>query len=358
MYFDITPKTKITDLFGRGYVVDSIINSLRDPAVRIVVLEGLRRTGKTSVMNVVLNEIKEKKIKIDVRGAPYYDRKEFMQYVVESVKQEIGTTLFEKLIKLISQIKISYKDLSASFFLNIEKNFILFFENLNKQLEKKGKIFILAFDEVQLLSKINFDAQIAAIFDNCRQIKLILTGSEIGLVEGFLGKRNANSLLFGRAFIEIKIKKLTDEEVSSFLKAGFVQIEKTISLKEITDIIGVLDGIIGWSTHYGWLRKLGNNHQKAMNIVIDEGIKLAKKELDTFLENRTKLNYIQLLRFISKGNNKWNLFKREYAKKGKKMTDRQLNLYLNELLNYSFIEKINDEYFITDPLLVRSLETI
>ena len=117
MYFDITPKTKKTDLFGRAYLVDSVISSIQDASVRAMVLEGLRRTGKTSLMNVVLSEIKETHVKIDVRESPYYDRKEFMSYVVEKVKAKIGTTLFEKIIKIISKIKISYKDLSATFFL-------------------------------------------------------------------------------------------------------------------------------------------------------------------------------------------------------------------------------------------------
>lgn len=357
MYFDITPKTKKEDLFGREYLIDSLVSYINDKTVRLIVIKGLRRTGKTSLLNVALKEVKQKKLKIDVREAPYYERKEFMSYVIEKIKAEIGESLFHKILKCIAGVKISYKDVSTTFLLEIEKNFLTFFEKLNEQFKRKNTFFVIALDEVQLLKEIKFDNLLAAIFDNYKNIKLVLTGSEIGLVDEFLGKRDADSLLFGRALLELEIKKLSDEQVSQFLTRGFNQIKQKIGLKEIKEVIEIFDGIIGWATYYGWLKSKNISHNQTILKVVEEGSKLTKKELDRFLVKRSKANYLKVLKWIARGYNGWGLLKNQFVKQGKKISDRQLNLYLKELLDYSFLEKINKNYFITDPLLIKALES-
>lgn len=355
MYFDISPKTKKEDLFGMSYLADSLVQYINDHNVRVIIIKGLRRTGKTSLLNVSLNGIKQKHIKIDVREAPYYDRKEFIVYVIGKIKTEIGETLFQKVLKRITGVKLSYRDIGTTFYFEPEKNFITFFENLNKELKKKNKTIVIAFDEVQLLNKINFDYIIASIYDNYKNIKIILTGSEIGLIDKFLGKGDAKAPLFGRAFIEAETKKLTGEQISQFLIEGFKQINKKISLNEIKEAIESFDGIIGWATHYGWLRSKNISNNEAILKVIEEGGELVKRELNNFLANRKKATYLKLLKWILLGYNKWMLLKNQFIKNGKKISDRQLNLYLKELIDYSFIEKINETYLITDPLLIRAI---
>jgi len=58
MYFEITPKTRKEDLFGREYLIDSLVSYFNDNTVRLIVIKGLRRAGKTSLLNVALNESK------------------------------------------------------------------------------------------------------------------------------------------------------------------------------------------------------------------------------------------------------------------------------------------------------------
>ena len=355
MYFDVSPKTKKEDLFGISYLTASLVQYINDYSIRVIIIRGLRRTGKTSLLNVSLNEIKQKHIKIDVRESPYYDRKEFIAYIIERIKAEIGETLFQKILKRVTGVKLSYKDIGTTFYFESEKNFITFFENLNKELKKKNQIIVIAFDEVQLLNKINFDYIIASIYDNYKNIKLILTGSEIGLINRFLGKEDAKAPLFGRALIEIETKRLTGEQISQFLIEGFNQINRKISLNETKEAIESFDGIIGWATHYGWLRSKNIPHNEAILKVIEEGSELVKRELNNFLVNRKKATYLKLLKWILLGYNKWMLLKNQFIRDRKKISDRQLNLYLKELIDYSFIEKINETYLITDPLLIRAL---
>ncbi len=355
MYFDTSPKTKRADLFGRNFLLDTLIGYTKDKSVRMIVLKGPRRTGKTSLLNVALTETKMMSIKIDVRETPYYDRKEFMIYLIEKIKDKVGESFFQKILQYFSKVEVSYADLSTTFFLHIEQKFSTFFEKLDAELEKKGEILVLAFDEVQLLSKIKFEYNFAAIYDNYKHIKLILTGSEMGLLDQFLGRKDAHSLLYGRAIMEQEVPKFNEEETRTFLLDGFVQIQKKISLEEIKEVIANFNGIIGWATQYGWFRNQGKSHSLAISTVVAEGVKLTQLELDNFLIRRNKSRYLKLLRWIAKGFNQWNLLKQQFVKEKATVSDRQLDLYLTELQDYGFVIKINENYFLTDPLLLRSV---
>ena len=355
MYFDIAPKIKKEDMFEMDYLINSLTLSMDEKDVRLVVIKGLRRTGKTSLLNVSLNQTKQKHIKIDVRESPYYDRKEFMLYIAEKIKEEIGETVFQKLLKHISGIKLSYKDMGATLYMEKEKNILTLFERLNGYLKNRGETLIIAFDEIQLLSKIKFDYVLSAIYDNYRNIKLIITGSEMGLIDKFLGAKDSDSPLFGRAYIEIETKRLSEEQIYNFLMLGSKQAKKVITTKEVKETIEMLDGIIGWATYYGWLRNKNIAHSKAISKVIGEGSELTRRELDNFLSNRNKAVYLKLLKWIAKGYNRWATLKAQFVKNGSKVSDSQLNLYLNKLIDYSFVEKVNQTYVITDPLLIRAL---
>ncbi len=355
MYFATNPKIRCTDLFGRDYLLDTFISYIQDVDVRMIALRGLRRTGKTSLLNVALSEAKVMSLKIDVREAPYYDRKEFMLYLVEKVKEKIGEPLFHKILKYFSKVEVSYNDISTTFFVHIEQKFSTFFEKLNEELGKKKKVLVIAFDEVQLLSKIKFEYTLAAVYDNYTQIKLILSGSEIGLLDQFLGKKDAESPLYGRAVIELEVPKFNEEETRAFLLAGFAQIRKTISWEEVKEVILNFNGVIGWATQYGWFRSQGKTHAGAIAAVVEEGVTLTHKELDTFLSNRNKGKYLKLLRWIVKGYNQWAILMNQFVNENEKVSDRQLQLYLRELQDYGFVVKKDEFYFVTDPLLVRSI---
>ncbi len=355
MYFDLAPKAKKKDLYGMDFTVDSLVSYLKDPSVRMLIIKGLRRTGKTSLLNVALEESKCHFLKIDVRESPYDDRDEFEKYLIERIKEAVGESLIEKVLKKISGIGLSYKDVEAKVYWKNKAVSSSFFAQLNTELQAKKKYLILAFDEAQLLSKIKFDNLLAAIYDNYLQFKLVLSGSEVGLLDKFIGRKDADAPLFGRGAIEIETKKLDSEQASQFLKEGFSQLKKSLSLGEIKEVLEQLDGIIGWATLYGWLRSQNIAHKSALLKVTEEGSKLAKKELDNFLHNRNRVAYTLVLRLITQGHNQWGIIKQQFAKKDKAVSDRQLDLYLKELIDYNFVEKADQVYSVPDPLLVRAL---
>jgi len=361
MYFDIKPKVNRQDLFGEGYQLELLKKYIKDNNVRIIVIKGLRRTGKTSLLNVALNEIekemKAKKygekiesIKIDVRESPFYDRNEFLKFLMKHINEKLEG-FFEKIVKSIHSLGIKYEKISLELFFSKEKNLDFFFEHLNTQLRNDRKFLIIALDEAQLLMNIKFDYMLASIFDNYDHIRVILTGSEIGVLDELLGRRR-EAPLFGRAYLEIKIEKLKEQEAMKFLEEGFKQIKKEITFEEMHETIERFDGTIGWLTYYGWLRYKGLSHKKAIEEVEKIGKKLVNDEIENFLMNRkAKANYMKVIRYLKKGYNTWSLLKQAFRKDGVSIGDGQLNLYLKELMDYGFIEKIGKRYFPSDPLI-------
>lgn len=357
MYFDIKPKTERNNLFGGEYALNNLNDYLLDNSTRLIVIKGLRRTGKTSLLNAALNELKFDSVKIDVRESPYFERKEFFPFLIEQIKRKVDPSFWKKVLSKISGVEISYKDLSLDIFFAREENIHLFFHNLNQQLKNKNKIIILAFDEIQLLKAIKFDYFIASAFDNYGQIKFLLTGSEIGMLDRFMGKRDYDSPLYGRAYMEVELNRLKEEETKRFLEEGFKQIGKKISFEEIKEIINNLDGIIGWATYYGWLRHKNVSHEKTLERVKEEGKVLVKRELDLFLNTRqAKSKYIKLLKYLARGENEWDLIKYAFLKEKIKVADSQLGLYLKELSDYGFIEKQMERYLISDPIMLKAIK--
>ncbi len=357
MYFTPEPKTDKKDLFGMDYTLSVLLDYIRDPNTRMVVIKGLRRVGKTSLLNVALQESHSFVVKIDVRDGPYAEKHEFLRFLFQKIQQALGESLLQKITRSLSALQLGYGTFSTTFYFSQQENLMLFFEHLNRYLKEKKKILILAFDEAQLLKRIGFDYLLASIFDNYTQIKIVLTGSEIGLLDQFVGKHDAHAPLFNRIYGEIEVKRLPPEQTIRFLHEGFQQLHKALSIEESREIIDTLDGIIGWTTSYGWFRSKNYTHTAALSRVKEEGKALVQQELHRFLETRkNQPNYLILLRALSSGERIWSDLKKIYAKKHHNINDSQLQLYLQELLQYGFIEKTNEKYLIADPLLVDAMK--
>ncbi len=356
MYFDPLPKTERKDLFGVDYALSTLVNALSAPLTRMIVIKGLRRTGKTSLLNVALKESKRDYVKLDVRESPYLDKNGFMKFLVEKIRDKIEEPLLQRIVKSIAGLEFGYKDVSLELLFSKEDIGGIFFEKLDYELNKKNKTLILAFDEIQLLKEIKFDYLLASIFDNYKHIKLVLTGSEIGLIDKFLGKKDYDAPLFGRAYLEIDSKRLKEEESATFIQEGIKQLNKSLSFEELQEAIENLDGIIGWLTHYGWLRYQGLSHKSALSKTQEEGKELVQREINSFLHNRkAREKYLKVLRTVAKGNEHWNAIKLAMGKEKTKFSDSQLNSYLIELIDYGFLEKIEGKYYLSDPITLSAV---
>ena len=69
LYFDPRPKNRKEDLYGREKELEQFSRAL--PYAPLIVITGLRRTDKTSFLNVALAESNQPHAVLDLRGLPY-----------------------------------------------------------------------------------------------------------------------------------------------------------------------------------------------------------------------------------------------------------------------------------------------
>ena len=67
LYFDERPKSRREDLYDRERELEEMLTSIEHQKP-LVVLKGIRRLGKTSLLRVALNEAKKPHVIVDLRG--------------------------------------------------------------------------------------------------------------------------------------------------------------------------------------------------------------------------------------------------------------------------------------------------
>lgn len=336
MLFDVAPKETEKDFFNYEKELNSFVNTIKDERSKIVIIKGLRRTGKSSLLRVGLKLSAKPYILIDPRELTAISRKAFEAKFIDKLYAK--KFLHEKILDRIKSIEYGvHIDLKAK-------------EDIWDIL--KNKSIVIAVDEVQMLNGTGVDAFFAAIYDNT-PCKIVFTGSEVGVLDRFIGKDNPRAPLFGRAYTEIMMTPLSEEKAMEFLKKGFM--ENGISIEESMLRMAVerLDGIIGWLTLFGY-EALKKEPEDALDDVIQKGSKLAFSEFEGFLERRyqAKERYLAIVEGLSLRPMKWSEIKDFlFVKLKEKIADNQISNYLNNLVEYGFVTERKGYYTIPDPLL-------
>jgi len=343
MLFDLQPKENIKDFFNYRKELDLFVKYLTDKSTRMIVIRGLRRVGKSSLLRVGLHKAKAKFVLVDARKLTSFTRRSFESELLEELKSISG--LPDSLIKRIEAIDVGVR-------ISFKSE-----ESVWKILKKLNPI--IAVDEVQMLSGSGVEAFLAAVYDNTK-CKIVLTGSEVGVLENFLGKDNPKAPLFGRVYNEIKMDPLTREKSKEFLTCGFKEIGRSIDGAIIDKTLEELDGVVGWLTMFGNL-SISLDFDTALNKTITDGAKLAYSELESFLASRlpAKKRYLTLLRILAEKDMKWGELKRALQiELMERISDPQFTNYLNSLNNFGFIIHSGDVYSIPDPLLRKALRML
>lgn len=324
MYFNPQVKDNKKDFFNFEVIQEELKSAIQDKLIPLIAIYGLRRTGKTSLIKVVLNSMGRKYVWIDSRDI--------------SSRDDFYTKLSGEIdrFKRFKIEKLTLKGVGLS--LNFMKKGL---DYLNKH-----KI-ILVIDEAQLLKRLHLDNTVAFIYDNFPNIKIIISGSESGMLKNFLGKNNAKAPLYGRAVFELQTHRLDKESAFTFLKDGAKQIKIEISDEEAMSAIKELDGIIGWLTKYGWYR-LHQSPKESLRRTATEGAALAREEFIKFATN-AEARYKQIMKVL-KGGARW-----EEVKDQVQISDKQLYSMMNRLIDSGFVEKSEGFYTIADPLLEAAL---
>lgn len=324
MYFNPRVKDNKKDFFNFEVIQEELKNAIQDKLAPLIAIYGLRRTGKTSLIKVVLNSMGRKHVWIDSRDI--------------SSRDDFYTKLSGEIdrFKRFKIEKLTLKGVGLS--LNFVKKGL---DYLNKH-----KI-ILVIDEAQLLKRLHLDNTVAFIYDNFPNVKVVISGSESGMLKSFLGKNNAKAPLYGRAVFELQTHRLDKEGSFTFLKEGAKQAKIEMPDEEAMSAIKQLDGIIGWLTKYGWYR-LHSSPRESLRKTVEEGSALAREEFVKFA-TKAEARYKQIIKTL-KGGARWEEVKTQVS-----ISDRQLYSMMNRLIDSGFVEKSDGIYTIADPLLEAAL---
>jgi len=185
-------------------------------------------------------------------------------------------------------------------------------------------------------------------YDNLRNIKFILSGSETGLLYDFLEFNNYSSPLYGRVRDELIIERFSKEKSIRFLEKGFEEASMKPSKEVIEKAIDLLDGIPGWLSFYGYKAVQMKNFD-IIDKVLEEAIQTALDELNKII--KTGKYYRHILRAIAMGYKNWSLIKRSVETwTGSHVNNKILYNNLVGLINLTILSKEDDKYDFIDNI--------
>ena len=374
MLFDLRPKERRSDLYDREEVLEDLERSLNrgDPLVLVL---GLRRYGKTSVLKVFLNECKCPFVYLDCRDI----------FLVEYPRVEDVASIFSRSVRRLLD---RYRGLSSrveSFVKNIEElstpvvslkfrekvarfsyNLFELIDYLDEWACSRGLRVVLAFDEAQYLGRVagvDFRKFLARIYDNNKNVMIVLTGSEIGLLHEFLRVEDSSSPLYGRYVKEIVLKPFTYEQSIDFLEKGFSEMKISVPRSIVEEMVARVDGVVGWLTYYG--RMISEYYLRGIEVSLREleevqrkAQSLALEEIKKLLSRRRSRRYFTILKTIALlGSATWSQVKRGVElDEGRRISDPTITDLLKTLLKLSIIAKDSENrYYIIDPILKKAL---
>ncbi len=342
-------KRSRNEMFDREYEFNKIISAITD-GVPLIVVTGIRRVGKTTLVKVLLNEIDTPGVYIDTRKlwsihtniSPKVIKKE----IVKSLDARKSYAPVMRLLRSLKSVAIAGSGVEFKY----EKTDLI---DVLDDIENNGERTVIVFDEAQYLrySNYNYTALFASLNDNYENITLILTGSEIQILEEFLGFNDKHSPLYKREHEIVHLDRFSKDESATYLKEGFKEVGLSVEDREIENAVEVLDGIVGWLREYGWLRYRGRTHSEA----IDEVFQKAKSDIIDELSGYSP-RYLTIMMAISEGYHSWSAIKAYVERsEGKRIDKKTLYTALRNLIRYGYIEKRDDGHYIIDPVIERAL---
>ena len=351
MLFDLRPKERKEDLFGREKEVEELKKCVKN--YPITLLLGIRRIGKSSVLRVALNDIKHG-IYIDVRKM-YFESggwitTQTLSSNFEEALNSLNLGVKKSIIKFLSKIDgITIDGVSIRFKKDID---------LSTMLESLNNVGVtIAFDEAQYFRFYGGRggkevlSLFAYIYDNMKNVSLIFTGSEVGLLHDFLGIDNYDSPLYGRTYAEIVLKPFKPDTSKDFLIKGFEETNTKITDRDIDIAVKTLDGIPGWLVEFGYNYVMKKDFNAALDGVVKKAKELVKGEIKE-LEKKSR-RYGLILQAISLGFDHWEKIKKYVEINDRNIPNSRLAALLKNLESMSWIEVINGKYKIIDPVVKR-----
>ena len=235
-----------------------------------LLITGPRRIGKTSFLYASLNELAEDgvpHIVIDTRAATSLNSRYPQRVIAEQVYRALlGRNVVGSVLSKVRGVKLGPLELEIGDRPDLVEVFSL--------LDRTGNPVVVAFDEAQYLRFSNEDMTrfFAWVLDALRNVVLVFTGSQVGVLENFLKLYDGSSPLFGRYEVRIRLPRFNPSESFEFLERGFREVGKPVDDEELLSAIQTLDGVPGWLVQYDASRIDGLTHEEAIERVIERAM--------------------------------------------------------------------------------------
>ncbi|MCG3110052.1 hypothetical protein L3N51_02349 [Metallosphaera sp. J1] len=347
IYFEPTAKETRDDLFDREKELRELHALVGRP---IILLTGVRRIGKTSVLKVFLNEVDLPHALVDTRMS-LSSYKNLYVLFSEVLSQINRRSPLRSLLEHISGVSFFGVNVSLSWDVRSRPSLAQIMDRVNES----GKV-VIALDEAQnLRGKVGNEmlSLLAHCYDYCRNITFILTGSEIGLLRDFLRLEDPSSPLYGRHVEEIRLERFDSNASREFLERGFSQVNLSPSQDVLDYAVESLDGVVGWLTEFGYRCVRTKEVRKEF---VDEVIDVAGKTVLHELGHLSR-NYVLVLEAIALGHDRWSEIKRYLEEKEKRIVyDAEIKRFLERLEKMSYVtRRERGRYELTDPVVRRAL---
>ena len=323
MLFDLRPKESRRELFDREEEYQEL-KRLVDSGLWVAVV-GKRMTGKTSLLKTFANE--NRGIYVNLLGA------RSIGDLVRKLAAESGFKLDE--------VGLDLK------FIQVKWSRVL--EDIFSHVKDK----VVALDEVQEVSSYYFLKVLKSVWDKYRGIKIVFSGSYVGILRRLLEPKPA-SPLYGRKPAKLVLKPFSREVSKKFLESGFRESCRVrVRNEEIEEAVERLNGYVGWLTYYGNYRCIRRlSHDEALKETLSEGSKIILEELNNFLKGRRRELYVKTLRTVSNGA-RWS-----EVKKTLNANSKVVKIVLETLCSAMIVEEKEGYYWVEDPIIKEAIRRI
>lgn len=354
-YFSTAPKTKKEDLFDREAELAELLEALKGDS-RLILLVGMRRVGKTSLLKVALNELGRPHIYLDMRALRSYADVSFYELLSDGINEILP--LHKRLLDHLKNVRgVAVSGFTISFDLKYSKPSILqLLKGVNQWAKEEGLALPIIFDEAQELryfrGRVDIARLIAYSYDNLENVKFVLTGSEVGLLYSTLNLFESSSPLYGRHRKLITLNRFDRDLSAKFLREGFKQKGLQVDDTLIEYVVDKLDGIVGWLAYVGAeivsrVKKGGKVGTELVERAVEEAVELVEDEV-----KKLPKTHIMVLQCLADGAKRWSEIKTYLTMRaGRTFANPQLANILDRLMKLSMVGKENDRYFLLDNLL-------
>jgi len=366
MLFDRRPKTRREDFYDREGELKLFFKGI-EAGEGLIVVYGVRRTGKTSLVYVGLSELNIPFVPIDARrflvDASLLHPRNLLWVIEEILKQYERSQgrvkeFLSKVLEYVDSMDLGILSLRIRGRKERSPSEVLLYADKWAR-ERKTRVVVLLDEAQELRIYPQWRTLLAWSMDNLENVTFVVTGSEVNVLNDFLKLNKPESPLFGRARLKIRLGTFSKEQSIDFLKKGFAEARVFAREEEIEDAINIFNGIVGWLTLYGYYRvTYGLSHDEALKHVEKEAVPLLVSELEK-LVNYSPRRYVAVLHAISLGLKFWKEIKRFTEGIVGYVPDNRFNSILQNLVKYGFVERTeNGKYRPIDPLLPKAVEVL